>query len=397
MFGDRGARTCLVGGHPRQVDPELVEHRLHEAGAVDPVLGVGAAPDVGDAELLAGLGDDLLAGRPPVAPAGARRRGTWPRAAGEPAPPADAPATAGEQRELGLDLLDPAGDVHTLTRGPPPRDGRAASGRPTTSSSSPASRRSRSSRATLGPALEQQLDGREPGLVPLPVVAGGRGDGAGAQQRLAGPGRVGRERLVRRSDREVGRDAPSVFGLRARAAPPARPRACGRPPAPRRGRVAAPAGCPARGRRARGRRPASRRPGDPCSCHQLLQPLPGLGEPAWGRPWPGGGRRRSAASARARRRRRGRRPARTRRSRPARARRGGRPASGAAVAAAALLRRRSRRRSRGRSTRARRCSGSDPRWPAGGRARRGRRGSSGRCRRSGRGGRRPRPARCRGR
>ena len=52
----------LVLAHPRQVDAEVGVDPLHQTGAVQALGRVGATPDVGDAEVLAGVGHDLVAG-----------------------------------------------------------------------------------------------------------------------------------------------------------------------------------------------------------------------------------------------------------------------------------------------------------------------------------------------
>ncbi|HEX9938530.1 MAG TPA: alpha/beta fold hydrolase, partial [Longimicrobium sp.] len=54
--GHRAAGRRLLRRHPRQVDAEVAEDQLGEAGAVESLAGIGAAPEVGDADVLLRLG-----------------------------------------------------------------------------------------------------------------------------------------------------------------------------------------------------------------------------------------------------------------------------------------------------------------------------------------------------
>src|SRR3978361_324022 len=51
-------RRRLLGGGPRQADAHVGVDPLGQAGAVQPLGGVGAAPEVGHPQVLLGVGDD---------------------------------------------------------------------------------------------------------------------------------------------------------------------------------------------------------------------------------------------------------------------------------------------------------------------------------------------------
>ena len=390
--------------------------RADQARAVQPRRRVGAAPDVGHAEVLLGLGDDRLAARDGAAwwP----RRSTSVAAAASPAAPV-APASAlanaalrggagrgarREQGDLGLDLLDPAGDVgdaHAAAS-----RGRAASSWVARSSSSWASWRRALLGARLGATLQEQARPRAACWRSCCQRAGGLvGDQAAAPRAAAR-----RPRPAAARARRAGATCATNVGGR-------------------------PASKDGRGRRdARARRASSRLAGVRTAVERLLQADPAvlLADVA-----DAARRRRSArsscggahaappgraASARCRRRRWASSTACRRKSLIRGISASARSASGvAAGGVGADLDQLADVAVRGEQpaqpvAASPRCSGvvtavATPgdrlehvdarevarRWRAAGRARRGRRGWSGRCRRSGPACRRPRRARCRGR
>ena len=348
MLATGGAGAGLVGGEPRQLDAEGLRRptaparssRRRARGRCRPRRRAGRASRVASATTASPVTGRCRRRRS----AGAYR--SCARAPVERGAPENAATADGGRRARAAGRAGPgSAEIRAVTsvmlmRRTSSWCRRARSQRAATRSSTStrlATQRARHG-ASLGAALEQQLDGGEPGRVALPVRARGGGDGGGRRRaRRSRRDDLGRERRRPRGvpvAKPAGRSPPGRSRSRAGAATAsttaARLALVGRGAGQAEAAVLLADATDARDGAHPGVGVVVR-----CAGHQAtssLQRLPGVGERACCRPCPGAGSRRCAGiraerdvgvGVGARRR--------TRRSRPARAPSGARPAAGAAA------------------------------------------------------------------